>query len=252
VAGTRLTFGDVEAIRPSWRPDGSRILYGERRGIRITLVSQRSDGMGGRRVLMDGVGLSLKDMIALYGPAGRRLLYGVDDSGILRLRIADIDENDTPSEERTFFAEEPDPSVIDARLSPDGRFLAYVSVETGRPEVFLTRFPGGTGRWQISHDGGRSPRWARDTGELFFVAGSGPLSRTMTVAELSLESSVRVVSMSDLFTLREANLPGLGDGGFEVAPDGQRLAAVRAAGGASSPARMILVQSWMELFRSDR
>jgi hypothetical protein len=60
---------------------------------------------------------------------------------------------------------------MEGRISPDGRWLVYVSEGSGREEVYLTRFPEATGRWQVSLDGGSDPRWSRDGGRLYFVSG---------------------------------------------------------------------------------
>ena len=55
----------------------------------------------------------------------------------------------------------------DAQISPDGKWMSYVSNESGRNEVYVTAFPGGGAKWQVSKDGGTSPRWRRDTREIF-------------------------------------------------------------------------------------
>ena len=61
-------------------------------------------------------------------------------------------------------------SESEARFSPDGRWLAYSSDESGRSEVYVTSFPAREGKWQISNNGGSGPRWRRDGRELFYVA----------------------------------------------------------------------------------
>ena len=71
----------------------------------------------------------------------------------------------------------------DARLSPDGRFLAYVSNESGQPEIYV-RSVEGRGKWQVSADWGLAPAWSRDGKELFFFSGSA-----LWVAEVAIEGA---------------------------------------------------------------
>ncbi len=78
----------------------------------------------------------------------------------------------------------PEPNGNDARISPDGRLPAYRTDNLGQLDVFLTRLPDGEGQWQDATAGGRSPRWARDSGELCFVVGSGLTSRGMVAARV--------------------------------------------------------------------
>jgi Tol biopolymer transport system component len=61
-------------------------------------------------------------------------------------------------------------------LSPNGKWLAYVSAESGAPQVYLTAFPAGEGKWQATQDGGNSPHWSRDGRELFYVRGERLMS----------------------------------------------------------------------------
>jgi serine/threonine protein kinase len=82
----------------------------------------------------------------------------------------------------------------DGRVSPNGRWLAYVSTETGRSEVYVRALAGGNGRWPISTDGGVSPRWRRDGRELFYIATASTLPFGATVPDgrlMAVEVSVR-------------------------------------------------------------
>ena len=71
----------------------------------------------------------------------------------------------------------------DGRVSPDGRWLAYVSTETGRSEVYVRALTGGNDRWPISTDGGVSPRWRHDGRELFYIATASTLPFGATVTD---------------------------------------------------------------------
>lgn len=142
---------------------------------------------------------------------------------------------------------------MDARISPDGRLLAYMSTESGQPEVFLTRFPSGRGRWQISSEGGRTPRWARETGELFYISGIGPSVRALSTVSVESEPEVIIGTPVELIDTSSASPGTVGSLGFDVAPDGSRFALLRPATGQDlPPRRMILVQNWYEEFRGRR
>src|SRR5262249_60688980 len=63
--------------------------------------------------------------------------------------------------------------IVQFRLSPDGRWLAYSSTESGREEVYVTHFPSGSGRWQVSQTGGTFPTWRGDSNEIYFIGVDG-------------------------------------------------------------------------------
>jgi len=80
----------------------------------------------------------------------------------------------------------PEPNARDARISPGGQV-----------DVFLTRFPSGEGQWQVGTQGGKQPRWATDSRELIFIAGSGPTKRSMvsTRVDHSLDSPLGTLTV---------------------------------------------------------
>jgi len=105
-----------------------------------------------------------------WSPDGRYLVYRVGDPK----RNSDLwylkKKEDGSGYESVPFLQTPSEEG-EAAFSPDGRFLAYVSNESGKPEVYVQRFPEGGGRQQVSVNGGRQPRWSRDAGELFYLEG---------------------------------------------------------------------------------
>jgi serine/threonine-protein kinase len=242
---TRFTFGDTDEAMPSWLPKTGRLLYSEIQGLRSTIWSRNADGSGERRKIEASAGIGLWAGLAIVSPDGRHLVYGVDEGGPVHLRIATLLDSGTAGEGAPLLKLEPEPNVLDARVSPDGRLLAYMTTDSGQPEVFLTRFPSGEGRWQVSRDGGRAPRWARETGELFFVAGSGPERRVLNAVAIQSDPEVLVGTPEPLFEIGRRNLVSVGEVGFAVAADGESFAVVRRGSGEKLPSpRMILVQSW--------
>jgi Tol biopolymer transport system component len=78
--------------------------------------------------------------------------------------------------------------VHNAQFSPDGKWVAYASNETGNWEVYVTQFPAANGKWQVSNGGGSEPRWRRDGKELFFLSGEGKIMAMPVKAEASFET----------------------------------------------------------------
>jgi serine/threonine-protein kinase len=132
-------------------------------------------------------------------------------------------------------------------LSPDGRWLAYVSDEAGQTEVFVTPFPDvGGGQWQVSTDGGMAPVWARNGGEIFYYQSSG---RQMMSAEFTTSGSTfRPGQVTPLFAVGGEYEFNARDPFYDVAPDDQRFLLARTAGleGADQGRRYILVQNFFE------
>jgi hypothetical protein len=135
-----------------------------------------------------------------------------------------------------------------ADLSPDGRWLAYVSNQSGRPEVYAQPYPGPGARQQISVDGGTAPAWSRDGRELFYitaqsVGGQAALTKMMVVPVQS-KPAFTAGTPRMLFEGRygaTANVRG-----YDVAPDGRFLMVQQKDRPAMRVADMIIVQNWVE------
>jgi len=121
-----------------------------------------------------------------------------------------------------------------AQFSPDGRWLAYDSDETGRAEVYVTPFPKRDSKWQVSQQGGMMPKWRGDGREIFYLSQD---HRTVLAAEVSpTEESFRVTRTSTLFTTRP--ITGMGYP-YDVSADGERFLFVTTLGEASSPLTLV-------------
>ncbi len=177
---TRLTFGPASQSYPVWSPDGKTIYFlSLPKGI-AHIYAKAADGSGTVRTVLDTGDTS--EVPRSVSPDGRYLIYerkAPSDTGYhiwaLPL-IADGRSSDGKSGNGKPFPivqssfDEGYPAV-----SPDGKWMAYQSVESGRREVYITAFPGGGAKWQVSSDGGLVPRWRRDGKELFFLDGSDKL-----------------------------------------------------------------------------
>ena len=135
----------------------------------------------------------------------------------------------------TVFLDTPDVEH-QSQFSPNGSWLAYVSTEPGRYEVFIQAFPHG-GKWQISTDDGQQPKWRGDGKELFYIAGNQEFK---SVDLNATSSSLDVGTTHSLF---ETSLPVGGRNWYAVSPDGQRfLVRVPAEGGDSGT--LIVTLNW--------
>jgi eukaryotic-like serine/threonine-protein kinase len=160
-APLRFTFEPLDEIFPRWTADGSRIAYGSRSG---TIFWKSSDGSGPREEVTHGefprypASFSADGTLMAFvevHPTRRRDIWLMPLRGDRKpqpLIATDADERD-------------------ARFSPDGQWLAYVSDETGRDEVFIRPMNSRGGRQQLSSDGGTGPTWAPNGRELFFAHG---------------------------------------------------------------------------------
>jgi serine/threonine-protein kinase len=151
---------------------------------------------------------------------------------------------------------------VNAALSPDGRWLAYQSNESGQHEVYVRPFPDVTGgRWQISTSGGSRPLWSSDGRELFYMATGGTVTAYITTAG-TLAAIMRVPIGRDgafnagvpvklfegpYFFASDVGTTGFGRT-YDVSADGQRFLMVKEAEASetSAAARIVIVQNWFE------
>jgi serine/threonine-protein kinase len=122
-------------------------------------------------------------------------------------------------------------------LSPDGRWLAYASNESGRFEVYVRPFPDTEARrWQVSVEGGQAPLWSRDGRELFYESDEDVMS-----ASVQTSPTFTVTARTRLFS-REPYFLGHGHRVYDVSPDGKRFVMLRRGGGRSYP--LMVVENW--------
>lgn len=174
-----------------------------------------------------------EDFLWPESAAGDRLLYSFDNaSKASDIYLTSLSGAGQPEP----FLETP-ASESNAQFSPDGRFVAYVSDETKRPEVYVAAFPQPGGRWQVSQSGGAEPRWNRNGRELFFV---DPRNYLVSVdVELST-NGFQAGAARQLFQWHGS----AGQWRYDVAPDGNRfLVAAALEEDLASP--VTIVTDWM-------
>ncbi len=160
-AKSRFTFTEAGALSGAFSPDGTRFamssgFFGQEIAINIrSVVSNEA------QKILDTRGACI---VTGWSPDGRYLI--VDTQGAKT--GFDVSKIDVAARTMTPVVHGPANEVAPA-LSPDGKWLAYVSTESGSPEVYLTVFPSGGGKWQATQDGGNAPRWSRDGKQLFYT-----------------------------------------------------------------------------------
>ncbi len=246
---TRITFGEAYEADPVWSPDGRWIAFeGEIDGV-DGIFRKRTDGTGDAEVLLEP-GKHTFPAPQSWSPDGRHLaMQSAGEGGQTDIWIVPLDEDGSPGEAEAFartpFTED-GPS-----FSPDGRWLAYNSSETGRPEVFVASFPPGGGKWQVSDGGGTQARWSRDGRELFFRTDEGIMSvRVATEGDGFRASRPEVVFEGNfLGGLRGVLLPGFNFPDYDVAADGSRFVMFQGTteGALATEAKVVL--GWFEELR---
>ena len=129
-------------------------------------------------------------------------------------------------------------TVQNAQFSPDGRWIAYASNETGSMEIYVSPFPSASGKWQVSRGGGLEPRWRQDGKELFYVSPDGKMMAVAVKTGASIEASSPVAMFQ---THRRQPVATLDVFSYDVSSDGQRfLIATKIEEPGSAPLSVVL------------
>jgi Tol biopolymer transport system component len=228
---SRVTV-NVVAIEPRWLPDSRSVLY----------TARPAPGQGPviRRVMADGSGRDqqiVQGMRGVVSADGATLFYTQPENEGQRLWYRSVAERNAKPAlfvDKAFYS-------ITASPSPDGRLIAYEAEPgPGQYQVYLRRFPPSEGTWQVSTDGGSSPRWSRD-GRLFFAHGPEIMEVHVTA-----DPEVLIGTPTTLFKRAPtggATVPAP----FDVSPDGTRFLIYEPVGDASDE-RITVVQHWFTEF----
>jgi serine/threonine-protein kinase len=236
---TRLTFDEAYDADQIWSNDGRYIYFTSNRDGPPGPYRKRADGSGQVERLS-------KTDIGFYP-----LTLSPDDS----IMIGESEDNNIditvlPVEEGS----EPQPIIAtqfsdrDPMLSPDGRWLAYASDESGAAEVYVRPFPEDGGRWQVSDGGGRFPTWSKDGRELFYRTDNG-------IMVAPVETSGGSFRVGKARTLFDGNFRGGIFGitvfgyifrDFDVAPDGKRFVMFPAEEDRTAQTHVTVVLNWLD------
>ena len=237
---TRLTFEPSVEGYPLWTPDGMHVFFSSSRAGISSPFWKRSDNTGPVEPVTAGQGPFTAFSAS---PDGKMLVVSINSGS--DLAVVRLDQRSEP----TRLIEAPDIQT-NAEVSPDGRWLAYESGESGQREIIVRPFPNvDAGRWQISTNGGQRPVWARSGRELFY---DGVRDVGMTAVSITGGATFTYGNPTKLFpTTAGYNKSPAAGRTFDVSPDGQKFLMIKDATEASrrSTANLVVVLNWLEELR---
>jgi Tol biopolymer transport system component/predicted Ser/Thr protein kinase len=246
---SRLTFRKTQGSWGVWSPDGTRIAYAMNAALNTIYVKPAS-GAGDEKVLLDEPGV--QHIPSGWSHDGRLLFYSrygadsVDD-----LWVLPVDGSGKPSPLLVTPARE-----LEAAPSPDMRWLAYTSNESGRFEIYVRPFiasgPGGAptlgeGKWQISRDGGDAPKWTADGKQIIFDGGN---NRTRTAVDVKTNGPSFEAGAP--YSLFQAPPQSPGDLSWDITPDGKRFLLLAPQNVQTGEQPITVVLNWPALLRTKR
>ncbi|MGH9253592.1 MAG: protein kinase domain-containing protein [Vicinamibacterales bacterium] len=235
---TRFTFDAGEDWSAAWSPDGRSLVFSAGRPSPLDLYRKNADGSGAEERLVEGSG---NKYITSWSADGRFLLYhsgagGSQTSNDVWVLPLTEERKPRPLVQTPF-------SETRGYFSPDGRWVAYQSNESGTNEIYVMPFPAAGGKWQISTAGGEQLAWRRDGKELFFLAGNSIMGAEVDGAG----TAFKVGAVRPLFEARRRTQGYLGFGTgnvYAVAPDGQRFLVNVLADEQSAPPPITVITNW--------
>ncbi len=234
---SRFTFDPRNENYPVWSPTGDRVAYYDEAPAAGPpgIYAKNASGAAQPKLV---AAFANESRPACWSPDGKDILFETDDPA----RARDIYAVPVAGGERrpvleTNFDEH------DARLSPDGRWLAYASNESGRDEVYVQTYPDPTGKWQVSTNGGAYPEWRGDGREMYYLAADNEL---MAVSVQTAPTFTAGLPQA-LFSARVL-FPGANTSSYAVSKDGQTFYVIEPAGGASLPTTNVVL-NWPEALK---
>ncbi|MBI4886566.1 MAG: serine/threonine-protein kinase [Acidobacteria bacterium] len=236
---TRLTSDPGIDTVPLWTPDGTHITFSSgRAGGASALYRMSADGSGAVEELTKA---STNQGATSWLSDGTALAF-YDVGGSYDIFTVKPGESPVRFSETSFREQGP-------AFSPDGRWLAYSSDETGQAEIYVTRYPGPGGRTAISTGGGRSPRWSSNGRELFYRNGRQMIAVAVEPGQTLRTGTPRVLFEGEYVQ----ELENVGAHNYDVSRDGQRFLMIVPAPsekpGENARQRIVVVQNWFEELR---
>jgi len=235
---SRLTVHASLNMQPVFSPDGRRLIFTSGRGGAFTLYLKETSGSTPDELLLKGTNSRFPTDWSYDG----RLLMYVDTDAKNKWDLwtvpVDGERKPTPFLQSEF-------NECQGQFSPDGKWVAYSSDESGRYEIYVRPFPPGSGKWKISNGGGQHARWRRDGRELFYLDPSQTIMSVAVKAGGGANASLEAASPQALFDSRAVVEPA-GFNNFHYAPsaDGKRFL-VNIGAGDAGDMPVVVVTNWL-------
>jgi Tol biopolymer transport system component len=228
---SRFTFQGNNSA-PTWTPDGKHLAFWSDTDGPVNIFWQRADNSGGLEQLRTSTYL---DVPFSFSPDGQLLAFDevnpTTQGGIWVLRMGD--RKAQPFLQTSAVLGGP-------RFSPDGRWLAYISNESGRDEIYVQPYPGPGGKRQISTEGGTEPVWNPNGRELFYRAGNKMMAVAVTT-EPTFSAGKPKMLFEGPYVPTPRSFPD-----YDVSPDGQRFLMLKPSEQSQALAQINVVQNWFE------
>jgi Tol biopolymer transport system component len=204
----RFTFSQAADQLPIWSPDGKWVGYGSNRENHFILYQKNSDGSG------------TEHQVADLGSEQQGFWdWSRDGKYLLVMKNAEL-WSLTSQEWKSKPLLRVKGTIRNAQFSPDGKWIAYTSNETGSWEVYISPFPDTSSKWQVSREGGKEPRWRRDGKELFYLSKEGKMMVVEVKTSVAFEAGPAIA----LFQTYARQSTGVMDAfSYDVNADGQKF-----------------------------
>ena len=243
---TRLTTSPSAEIYPSWSPQGDRIVFSAGTpggGVKRDLHIAQADGSEDPVVFLESP--EARRYVTDWSSDGNTILiWGqqLENSNTANADISYLKRGEDGGWEEAPFLESEHVEQL-AKLSPDGRFVAYGSDQSGEREIYIRSFPEGTGQRRVSANSGTQVRWRKDGKELFYVEGDSSMAVPVaTTPTLTIGAPEKLFSDNTL-RFRLGHFLN-----YDVTPDGQKFI-LREAEAGTSDVKLRVVQNWFAEFK---
>jgi serine/threonine-protein kinase len=239
---TRLTFHDGYDGDQVWSPDGQYLVFtSDRDGIENPYI-KRADGSGEAERVAE---IDHNFWASSWSSDGKWILGEIQGS-TFDLWAIPADGSGEPEVylATEFFERFP-------AISPDGKWLAYMSDESGRPEIYVRPFPAAAGKWQVSDGGGDWPLWSRDASELIYRTEDGLMSAAVTTENGSFRADRPKPLASGGWQNRQVGIAVAGSifSDYEITPEGDRFVILQGGDGQATQNHVTLVTRWFDVLR---
>jgi eukaryotic-like serine/threonine-protein kinase len=234
---SRFTFDSSPELVGAWKPSGDELLYSSNPNGNFDVFSKPAGGNGEANLLANA---PLNEAASDWSQDQKIILYWAGSRDIKNALFYRERGKDGSFGEPVPFLKTPF-NERNGKFSPDGHFVVYVSDESGRNEIYVRDFPKGTGKWQVSNNGGVGPRWSRNGKEIFYIE-----QRKLMAVNVTTHPGFSAGTPAALFEKRSLQGPNQATN-YDVSADGKRFVILDRMN--EQPLLIHVVHNWFEEFR---